>query len=241
MPVPPKKLDARAAAAIVAERLKKSQPHLGWQFEIDAATPALRIGDRLFATFEDSAAGVLARMSEPGQPGDDDPPVLLSASHEVNDFAWDVEIKASHLGTISMHALRRNAVYVVTREFADFDGKVFPVGTRLTYVGQNFCAYHGGYTIQFDEAIISLDAGDQVCSRFGDYVALESGSPAGNAAVPAHYEIATSGELTTIEVELRDGQREQVTVLKGFEEMARAAFAKHARLCQSKSGGPAPE
>ncbi len=123
-------------------------------------------------TFEDSKEGVVARILEPGQPGDDEPAVTLRAIYDVTNFAYHLEGKATLMGSLTVYGLRPNAVYEVIQEFRDYHDGHFPAGMRLTYIGRDFLPYHGGHTIRFAEATMYLQQDEEVCGRFAEYIAV---------------------------------------------------------------------
>ncbi len=165
------KLRAAAVAAGTAEHLRNRQPSAGW--ELDVSLASVSIGNRIIVTFEQTREGVAATIREPGQPGDDDPPITLRAAYDVTNLAFHLEAKAGLLNVVSIHAMRRNAVYEVKRGFLDYHKTAFSAGTRLTYLGQDFVPYHGGYTLRFAEAFVYLHEDDDVCRCLHDYLALE--------------------------------------------------------------------
>jgi hypothetical protein len=130
--------------------------------------------DRIVATFENGPDGVFARTHEPGQPGEDEPPVPLRAIYEVTSFGWHLEGKAQLLGKLTVYGLRKNAVYEVIRDFNDCHGQPFTQGTRLTYVDRNFVPYHGGHTVRFVEATLYLQEEEDTYLRFENYLAVAS-------------------------------------------------------------------
>jgi hypothetical protein len=127
----------------------------------------------MVVTLEDTTDGVAARVVEPGQPGDDDPPILLRAVRDVTNLAHSLSWRARVVpGAAVLHALRANAVYEVLQDFTDNNGHAYSVGTRLTFVQRQFLPYHGGHTLCFRDATIYLQEDSEVCRAFERYFAF---------------------------------------------------------------------
>ncbi|HET7033008.1 MAG TPA: hypothetical protein VFJ48_07780 [Casimicrobiaceae bacterium] len=165
------RLTAAAAGRQLAERLRSLTPDLEWLLDDrQAEALSLELPRRMIVMLEDRPGGIEARVVEPGQPGDDDPPMLLRAEYDVINLAHSLSWRARVApGTVALHALRANAVYEVARPFADHTGRPFAVGTRLTFMERRFLPYHGGHTLCFREATIYLHEDGEVCRAFGHY------------------------------------------------------------------------
>ena len=165
------RLTAAAVARQLAERLRTLTPDLAWVLdEHKAGHSSLALADRMVVTLEDHVDGVKARVVEPGQPGDDDPPIFLRAAYDVTNLAHSLSWRARVApGTVVLHALRANAVYEVLQDFTDHSGRAFSAGTRLAFVQRQFLPYHGGHTLCFREATIYLQEDSDVCRAFEHY------------------------------------------------------------------------
>jgi len=164
---------AAATARQLAERLRTLTPDLKWVLDARPSGPStLTLPDRMIVVLEDGSEGVAARVAEPDRPGDDDPPMLLRAGYDVTNLAHSLSWRARIApGTVTLHALRTNAVYEVVRAFTDHNGGSFPAGTRLTFLQRQFLPYHGGHTLCFREATIYLQEDSEVCRAFEHYFA----------------------------------------------------------------------
>jgi hypothetical protein len=129
------RMTARAAVQHLIEPLRALTPDLQWVLDDrDPARSSLALADRMVVTLEDHIDGVAARVVEPGQPGDDDAPILLRAAHDVTNRAHSLSWRARIApGTVALHALRANAVYEVLQDFTDNNEHAYSVGTRLTH------------------------------------------------------------------------------------------------------------
>ena len=170
------RLTATAAARELADRMRALTPDLSWMLDDRPPGPlSLALPDRMIVMLEDCSHGVEARIIEPGQPGDDDPPLLLRAAYDVTNLAHSLSWRARIApGTVVLHALRANAVYEVIQGFTDHNGRTFAAGTRLTFVQRQFLPYHGGHTLCFREATIYLHEDSEVCRAFEHYFAFAS-------------------------------------------------------------------
>ncbi|MFO0985446.1 MAG: DUF3601 domain-containing protein [Planctomycetota bacterium] len=162
------------AAKELAQGLRRAAPDLPWVVEPNrSGTPSFALPGRLIVTLQDCREGVRAQLIEPGQPGDDDPPVLLRGGYDVTNLvhalAWRARIVP---GTVVLFALRRNACYEVVQGFTDHHGSAVAEGTRLTFVQREFLPYHGGHTLTFHERTIYLQEDDEVCRQFERYFAV---------------------------------------------------------------------
>jgi hypothetical protein len=168
------RLTSAAVAQQLVARLRTLTPDLAWvPDEHGTARSSVAFGNRMIVMLEDSADDVEARIVEPGQPGDDDPPLLLRAAYDVTNLAHSLSWRARVApGTVVLHALRANAVYEVVREFTDHGGRAFSAGTRLTFVQRRFLPYHGGHTLSFREATVYLQEDSDVCRAFERYFAV---------------------------------------------------------------------
>jgi len=168
------RLTAAAAARQLAGRLRALTPDLQWVLDDrETAHSSLALANRMIVRLEDHVDGVEARVIEPGQPGDDDPPILLRAAYDITNLAHSLSWRARVApGTVVLHALRANAVYEVLQDFTDHHGHAFSVGARLTFVQRQFLPYHGGHTLCFREATIYLQEDSEVCRAFERFFAV---------------------------------------------------------------------
>lgn len=165
---------AAAVAHQLAELLRALTPDLTWELDHrDPSHSSLTLADRMIVRLDERGDGVKARVVEPRQPGDDDPPILLRAAYDVTNLAHALSWRARVApGTVVLHALRANAVYEVAEGFTDNHGQAFATGTRLTFVQRQFLPYHGGHTLCFREATIYLQEDEEVCRAFDRYFAF---------------------------------------------------------------------
>jgi len=173
------RLTTAAAARRLGEQIRTAMPDLPWTLDAREPRPTLELPGRMRITLEDHEGGVQARIVEPGQPGDDDPPLLLRAGYDITNLVHHLSWRARLApGTVALHALRVNAVYEIVHGFADHHGTAFAAGTRLTFVQRHFLPYHGGHTLCFREGTIYLQEESDVCRRFEHYFAVaESQEP----------------------------------------------------------------
>ncbi len=79
---------------------------------------------------------------------------------------------------LSVIRLQSGKIYRVLQPFKDYYEGHFAPGTLLTYVGQNFLPYEGGYTITFQQATMYLQETEnaQILTDFDAYLELDQGS-----------------------------------------------------------------
>src|SRR5262245_33707225 len=86
---------AAAVARQLAERLRALAPDLTWVLDNrDPSHSSLTLANRMIVTLDEGSDGVQARVLEPGQPGDDDPPLLLRAAYDVTNLAHALSWRA---------------------------------------------------------------------------------------------------------------------------------------------------
>lgn len=64
-------------------------------------------------------------------------------------------------GRLSIHRLQPGKSYRVLRPFTDYQGTTFEAGSVMTFQGQNFLPYEGGYTLSFQPRSIYLQEESQ--------------------------------------------------------------------------------
>jgi hypothetical protein len=127
------------------------------------------VRDRYIVTFEESSRDVM-RASMPDietrrgeqlafEAGD-----AAALAQGIEGWRGAIEWWA---GRLTVHRLQPGRAYRMTRTFQDYHNQTFEAGTVLTFQGQNFVPYHGGYTLFFDRPIYFQD--DANADILGDF------------------------------------------------------------------------